>query len=231
MRVFVAMFAVFPILAAAQDFSRLPNLGTYYILGGDLAGPGIALQGTVAGNGFTASLDGYPLPLYANLPVAGETDFSMAISEPAGRDQGLYLPSISGPIDLNAKSLYPVEYPNFLPYFIETGELTTALIDITGAGTYTAPFTMSAEVAYGAGGKNTPEGYVDFVGRGTLTVDVAPPQCIDGVCGGTHVSYSTYSFAQAPELDPASLSGALTLLGGGLLVVRGRRSKPKPFAP
>jgi hypothetical protein len=28
----------------------------------------------------------------------------------------------------------------------------------------------------------------------------------------------------APELDPAPLGGALTLLGGGLLVLRGRRS-------
>jgi hypothetical protein len=29
----------------------------------------------------------------------------------------------------------------------------------------------------------------------------------------------------APEIDPASALGALTLLGGGLLVLRGRRSK------
>lgn len=31
--------------------------------------------------------------------------------------------------------------------------------------------------------------------------------------------------AAAPEIDPASAIGALTLLAGGLAVVRGRRSK------
>ena len=33
---------------------------------------------------------------------------------------------------------------------------------------------------------------------------------------------------QAPEIDPASLVAALTLLGGGLIVMRGRRTSKTP---
>jgi hypothetical protein len=50
------------------------------------------------------------------------------------------------------------------------------------------------------------------------------PHLIDITIGGMPgVSAMPQTFA-APELDPASLGGALTLLGGGLLVLRGRRS-------
>jgi hypothetical protein len=33
---------------------------------------------------------------------------------------------------------------------------------------------------------------------------------------------------QAPEIDPASLIAAMTLLGGGLIVMRGRRASKSP---
>ncbi len=144
----------------------------------------------------------------------------MVISPPAGRDQGLYLNSISGPIALTAQGLFPVVGPFGIQ---ETGELASSLIDITRAGTYMAPFTMSADVPYGAAGATSPKGYVNFVGRGTVTVDIAPAQCSGGACGGMHVSHVDYKFVQAPELDPASLGGALMLVGGSLLVIRGRR--------
>jgi hypothetical protein len=221
MRVFVAMLALSPIFAGAQD------LGTYQILGGDLAGGGANLTGTFAGNGFLGTLYGYPLPMYVpamNSFRGGDLDFSMELSPPAGRDDGLYMSMISGPIDLAAEGLSPVHYSGpYSPYIQESGELATPLIDVTGPGAFSVPFTMSADVGYGAPGTTVPAGYVDFVGAGTVTFDVLPQQCNNGACGPMVISHVDYSFAQAPELDPASFSGALMLLGGGLLVLLGRR--------
>ena len=229
----VAMLALFPSVAAAQ------NLGTYQITGGDLAGGGAPLQGTVTGSGFTGSLFGYPLVMYAGgqLGDGGDFDFSMALSPPPGRDQGLYM-SIGGPSDLALEGLVPIHNSNplFSPYIQESGGITTPLIDITGAGTFSAPFTMSAEVAYGAPGTTVPEGYADFVGAGTVTVDVRPPNCDSGACGPLTFFGVDFSFApsssssspptMAPEIDPGSAASGLTLLLGGLLVLRGRRQHP-----
>lgn len=39
-----------------------------------------------------------------------------------------------------------------------------------------------------------------------------------------HESRDVATTLQAPEIDPASLVAALTLLGGGLIVMRGRRT-------
>jgi hypothetical protein len=220
-----ALVALFPIVAAAQV------LGTYQITGGDWAGTSSPLQeGTVTGNGFTGTLEGYPLPLYHGFVLTeGDIDFSMAFSPPAGRDNGAYL-LIVGPSDLASEGLVPVYYSNGeSPYIQESGEIA-AQVDITGAGTFSAPFTMSAEVAYGAPGTSTPLGYADFVGSGTLTVAVQPPQCSDGACGPLTISNVDYSFATppaaAPELDPGSAGSGLTLLLGGLLVLLGRRKQP-----
>jgi hypothetical protein len=218
MRFLVAILALLPALATAQT-----DLGTYQITSGELAGSNANLVGAFAGNGFTGSLYGYPLPMLNGQFVQGETDFSMAISPPAGRDQGLYLSSISGPINLSHEGLIP--YSGFTG-IEESGELSTRLIDITGAGAYTTSFTMSADVDYGAPGATSPAGYVNFVGSGTLTVDIGQA-CTRGVCGPMYVSYADYSFARAPELDAASVGGALTLLAGGLLVLRGRRSRAR----
>jgi hypothetical protein len=225
----VALFAPLPIVAAAQD------LGTYQITGGDLAGCCANLQGTIAGTaggGFTGTLFGYPSVLYAGAKLGdgGDFSFSMALSPPPGRDQGLYM-SIVGPSNLAAENLVPVDYSGlYSPYIQESGGITTPLIDITDGGTFSAPFTMSAEVAYGAPGTTVPLGYADFVGAGTLTVDVQPPQCSGGACGPLTISYVDYSFAPhpvaAPEVDPGSAASALTLLLGGLLVLRGRRQQP-----
>jgi hypothetical protein len=224
----VAMWALFPSVAAAQ------NLGTYQITGGELAGAGAPLQGTITGNGFTGTLNGYPLVMYAGgqLGHGGAFDFSMALSPPAGRDQGLYM-SLVGPSDLALQGLVPIYNSNPLfPYLQETGGITTPLIDITGAGTFSAPFTMSAEVAFGAPGTRVPEGYVDFEGAGTVTVKVRAPDCSSGACGPLKFADVDFSFlssstpTMAPEIDPGSAASALTLLLGGLLVLRGRRRLP-----
>jgi hypothetical protein len=135
----------------------------------------------------------------------------------------LYLSSISGPINLSQKGLVP--YSGFTG-IEESGELSTPLIDITGAGTYTTSFTMSADVDYGAPGARSPAGYVNFVGSGTLTVDIGQA-CSRGACSPLYITHADYSFARAPELDPASLGGALTLLAGGVLVLRDRRSRAR----
>jgi hypothetical protein len=228
----VAMLALFSSVAAAQ------NLGTYQISGGDLAGTGAPLHGTVTGNGFTGTLDGYPLVMFAGgqLGNGGDFDFSMALSPPPGRDQGLYM-SIVGPSNLALEGLVPIHNSNplFSPYIQESGGITTSLIDITGAGTFSAPFTMSAEVAYGAPGTTLPEGYVDFVGAGTVTVAVRSPTCVSGACGPLRFSKVDYSFApsptMAPEIDPSSAASGLTLLLGGLLVLRGRREHSMGVRP
>jgi len=224
----VAMLALFPSVAAAQ------NLGTYQITGGDFSGTGAPLQGTITGNGFAGTLMGYPLVMYAGgqLGNGGAFDFSMALSPPAGRDQGLYM-SIGVPGDLALQGLVPIYYSSPLfPFIQESGGITTPLIDITGAGTFSAPFTMSAEVAFGAPGTTVPEGYVDFVGAGTVTVDVRAPDCSSGACGPLTFADVDFSFlspstpTMAPEIDPGSAASGLTLLLGGLLVLRGRRRHP-----
>jgi hypothetical protein len=224
----VAMLALFPIAAAAQ------NLGTYQITGGDLAGTGAPLQGSVTGNGFAATLIGYPLVMYAGgqLGQGGAFDFSMALSPPPGRDQGLYM-ALVGPSDLASQGLVPIYNSNPLfPYLQESGGITTPLIDITGAGTFSAPFIMSAEVAFGAPGTTVPEGYVDFEGAGTVTVKVRAPDCSSGACGPLTFADVDFSFlspstpTMAPEIDPSSATSGLTLLLGGLLVLRGRRRFP-----
>lgn len=218
MRILVATFALFPIFAAAQDLGMYQNLGTYQITGGTFVGNNGS--STVTGSGFTATLSGYPVPYYGggDMPVSGETDFSMAFSSPAGRDNGIYM----GVAGLSVDGLVPTYY-SFNPYLQESGELSTPLIDITESGIYTTSFTMSVDVGYGPAGATTPTGYVDFIGSGTMTVDVhancAPP----GPCGPLTIDAPDYTFA--PELDPASLSGAVTLLCGGVLVLRGRRSR------
>jgi hypothetical protein len=224
----LAMLALFPIVAAAQ------NLGTYQITGGDLSGSGAPMQGTITGNGFSGTLIGYPLVMYAGgqLGHGGAFDFSMALSPPPGRDQGLYM-SLVGPSDLALEGLVPIYNSNPLfPYLQESGGITTPLIDITGAGTFSAPFTMSAEVAFGAPGTTVPKGYVDFVGSGTLTVDIRAPDCSSGACGPLTFEDVDFSFlssstpTMAPEIDPGSAASGVTLLLGGLLVLRGRRRHP-----
>jgi hypothetical protein len=224
----VAMLALFPSVAAAQ------NLGTYQITRGDLAGTGAPLQGTITGNGFTGTLVGYPLVMYAGgqLGNGGAFDFSMALSPPAGRDQGLYM-SLVGPSDLALEGLVPIYNSNpLIPYLQESGGITTPLIDITGAGTFSAPLTMSAEVAFGAPGTTVPKGYVDFEGAGTVTVDVRPANCSSGACGPLTFADVDFSFlspsipTMAPEIDPGSAASGLTLLLSGLLVLRGRRRQP-----
>jgi hypothetical protein len=46
-----------------------------------------------------------------------------------------------------------------------------------------------------------------------------------GVAGATHIVGPTAIPLPAPEIDPASALSGLTLLLGGLAVVRGRRAK------
>jgi hypothetical protein len=112
-----------------------------------------------------------------------------------------------------------------------TGGITTPLIDITGAGTFTAPFTMSSEVAFGAPGTTLPEGYADFVGAGIVTVDILPATCSsNGACGPLRFADVDYKFSTtptiAPEIDPSSATSAIALLLGRLLILKSRRRKP-----
>jgi hypothetical protein len=207
MRVLLAALALLPSLAVSQV-----DLGTYQITSGQLAGARANMEGSFAGNGFAGSLIGYPAQMYDNIVDLGENAFSMAISPMAGRDNGLYL--IPGSID----GLVPVFGPDG---YEQSGELTTGSVNVTGPGIYTTSFTMSADVDYGAPGATSPSAYVNFVGSGTFTVDVGQT-CSGGVCSWLYVSYADYAFA--PELDPASLETALTLLVGGLMVLRGRPS-------
>jgi len=49
-------------------------------------------------------------------------------------------------------------------------------------------------------------------------------ELFNGFEGGSHESVGSHSFA-APEIDPSSAISALTLLCGGLTVMRGRIGK------
>jgi hypothetical protein len=218
------------LLALAPNFAAAQTLDTVQITGGDLSGGGAPLQGGITGDGFSASLSGYPLVMYAGgqLGSGGVFDFSMALSPPAGRDQGLYMSSINGPSASALVGLAPIVPNPLYPYFQETGGITTPLIDITGAGSYSAPFTLSAEVAYGVPGTTTPEGYVDIVGTGIVKIDIRPANCDSGACGPLTFGDVDFKFGSsapmmAPEIDPNSAASALTLLVGGILVLQSRR--------
>jgi hypothetical protein len=218
MRVLVATLALFPLFAAAQ------NLGTYEITNGTIVPFG---QGTaLTGDGVSFSVEGYPAPLFSGgFTYGGETDFSVNFySGLETLDWGMHAVMLSSPSDLVQEGLVPYQV-GLRPDFAESGSIATPLIDITQAGTYSVPFTMNVDVYYGAPGATSPAGYIDLVGSGTLTTTVAP-LCAGngGLCPAFQVTSAAYVFS-APEIDPASLSGALTLLGGGLLVLRGRRSR------
>jgi hypothetical protein len=220
MRVFVVILALFPILAAAQGWTGAQDLGTYQITSGTISN-----GGGVSGNGFTGAIGGgpeflsYPIVnnFYGGIP---SLNFCFGCGLP-GTDDGVGSMYVTGLNDPKLAGL--VQVFGFEGY-LESGELTVSpTIDITGAGTYSAPFSMSADLAFGPSRTATPTKYADFVGNGTVTLDIARPMCYsNGICGPLRVTSVGYTFA--PELDPASLSGALTLLGGGLLVLRGRRS-------
>jgi hypothetical protein len=218
MRVFTAILALFPIAAAAQ----------YQITGGDISGTGANLQGSVTGNGFAGTIFGYPEPLFSgalNNFHGGDLDFSMAFSPPPGRDWGAYL-AISGPSDLAQQGLVPVHYAGpYSPYIQESGGIVTPLLDITGAGIFSVPFTLSAELGYGLPNTSVPKEYVDFMGTGTVTVDVQAPSCANGICGPLSISQVDYKFTQTPELDPAYIGNAMAILAGSLMVFRGRRRR------
>jgi hypothetical protein len=218
MRVLVAMFALFPILASAQD------LGTYRITSGTV----VSESGEVSGNGFTGG-GLFAAPELLAEPEeslfrggAPQLSFCFGCGLP-GPDDGVGVLSVTRLNNPALAGLVQVMGPEGL---LETGELTVApTIDVTGAGIYRAPFTMSADLALGRSRMGTPTEYANFVGNGTVTLDLGPARCPNGpgqLCGPMQIESLVYTFT--PELDPAALSGALTLLGGGLLVLLGRRS-------
>jgi hypothetical protein len=173
MRVLVTILALFPILAAAQGFTGAQDLGTYQITGGT------SQSGAVYGNGFTGGL--YAAPEFLSAPeldnFRGGTpplSFCFGCGLP-GPDDGVGVLSVTGLNNPAMAGLVQVFGPEG---YLETGELTVSpTMDVTGAGTYSAPFTMSADLAFGPPNAAVPEGYVDFVGHGTVTLDVAPAQC------------------------------------------------------
>jgi hypothetical protein len=214
MRVLLAALALLPALATAQV-----DLGTYQITSGSEDVIGGGERGTFAGNRFTGTIQGYPGPFYGlgRSLFFGENDFSTLIEPIPGNDEAFYL-QLSG---INTGSYVPLTVPSGL--LDEYGQMSTPLIDVTGGGTYTDTFTLSADLYYGQPGSQTESAYINVVGHGTFTFDVVtPPGCIDPSCS-MQITSLKYTFA--PELDPTSLASALTLLGGGLLVIRGRRSR------
>jgi hypothetical protein len=221
MRIYVAMLALFPIFAAAQGLSTLEiTSGTDVAFGGVPS----ATNGELYGNGFSGYLYAGP-ELISYPPVTlfygGPASFSFCFGcGLPGTDDGVGSFGVTPSSDSPLAGLVQTFGPNG---DVETGEVTVAPIDVTGAGTYSAPFAMSAVLAFGPTYTAPPTDYVDYVGMGTLTLDVGPATCYSqGYCGPLQIESVTYTFA--PELDPAPLTGALTLLAGGLLVLRGRRS-------
>ena len=60
---------------------------------------------------------------------------------------------------------------------------------------------------------------------GSLTLAATANAGIWDFFNHDHSDCKRKCMASAPEIDPASALGALTLLGGGLLVLRGRSKK------
>jgi hypothetical protein len=216
MRVFVAVLALFPILAPAQD------LGTFQFTSGNIS---VGNNTEISGNGFTGIVEGGPellsAPGLANFHGGSPSlNFCFGCGLP-GTDDGvgsLVLTKLSNPALAGLVQVFGPEG------YLENGEVTVSPIDVTGAGTYTAAFTMSDDLAFGPSRTGAPTEYADFVGTGTVTLDVTAADCTrGGACGPLQIT--SLNYALAPELDPASLSGAMTLFVGGLLVLRGRRSR------
>lgn len=226
MRILVALLALFPVLAVAQlDLSGAQYLGTYQLTSGSFSG--FDSGSVLSGNGITASI--FPGPEMLSSPVedtfsGGEPplNFCFGCGLP-GADDGVGVLSIS---NIDNPALAGLTQVFFGEGLVESGALSVApTIDVTGAGTYTAAFTFSDNVYYGAPGSTVANDYVNVVGNGTASITFGPAQCPNGPtgpCGPLQLESLQYTIA--PELDPASLSGALTLLGGGVLVLRGRRT-------
>jgi hypothetical protein len=83
--------------------------------------------------------------------------------------------------------------------------------------TSTSSFEITGNPAYSAAG--TPLFGHGSSGTGDIIVTVDGVQSV--------VDYNIKSITAAPEMDPASVTSALTLLFGGLAVLRGRRPESK----
>jgi hypothetical protein len=217
-----ALVALFPIVAGAQD------LGPYQITGGNITGANFGASGNVSGDGFTATFAGGPELLstpfgngYSGV-VPLNVCFGCGL---LGTDDGVGSLTITGLSDPALAGL--VELPGLEGGPLETGELTVSPgIDVTAAGTYSSPFTLSLRAAYGPPGSTTAIQYVDITGSGTVTLDVSSYPNPSGPFITDSVTYSFAPPAAAPELDPGSAASGLTLLLGGLMVLRGRRKQP-----
>jgi hypothetical protein len=168
-RVLVAILTLFPVLAGAQE------LGLFQITGGDIS---VESGGEIFGNGFTGGVGGGPEllsgPGQQHFYGGGASlSFCFGCGLP-GTDAGVGSLVIAG---LNDPALAGLVQVRDFDGPVESGELLAGVDDVTGAGIYSAPFTLSADLAYGLPNATVPEGYVDFVGHGTVTLDVAPAQC------------------------------------------------------
>jgi|SRR5215469_4798453 len=222
MGVLVAIFALlFSMVAAAKD------LGPYQITSGDIQG---ADSGVVSGKGFTGGLfagpEGLSYPLvddfFGGTP---RLSFCFGCGLP-GTDDGvgvLTAARLSNPALRGLVQVSRGEGP------IESGELTVSpTIDVTGAGTYSAPFTLFARLAYGAPNTTVPEQYVDFVGVGTVSITYAARSCGVLSCplryeNSDYVFKHVHGTVAAPELAPSEVA-ALMLLYGATAVIRRRRA-------
>jgi hypothetical protein len=233
MRFLAAILALLPIVATAQSVASAQTQ-TYQITSGSyvMQNP-LGAVGGFAGNGFAATFlngggpeifstyyDGY---IYAG-EANGALNFCFGCNLP-GTDDGvaeLSVPKLNDPAVAGLVQSFGSEG------YVESGGLTLSqTIDVTGPGIYKSAFTISADIGYGPSEDAPPTKYVDFVGHGTVTVDVGPEQCVTPPnigCSPYQIKSVAYTFA-APELDPTSLGSALTLFAGGLLVIRSQRSR------
>jgi hypothetical protein len=184
MRILVALLALFPVLAAAQhDLSGAQYLGTYQITSGSFSG--FDSGSVLSGNGITASIFAGPEMLSA--PVEDTfsgggppLSFCFDCGLP-GADDGVGVLSIS---DIDNPALAGLTQVFFGEGFVEPGALSVSpTIDVTGAGTYTAAFTLSDNVYYGAPGSTVADDYVNVEGHGTASITFGPAQCPNGPSG------------------------------------------------
>jgi hypothetical protein len=218
----VVVFAMIPNIAAA-------DIGPLQITSGDLI---FTNTSAVSGNGFTADITAAPELLSNSETISPGSapllNFCFGCGLP-GTDDGvgtLGITSISDPALTGLTQIFGPEG------YVESGGLTVSQpFVVTGPGIYSAPFTLAAKVDYGPPGSMTDSQatqFVDIVGSGTVTADFVTLANQDGRLAAESLEYSFVPPsppARAPEIDPGSAASGLTLLLGGLLVLRGRRQR------
>lgn len=181
-----------------------------------------------------------------NAPATGTLDVSIVLNGSLGAND-LTVTSLN--ITVNGQSGLPgitsaILAENVSPYIYQQNSNTSwTLLAYGGILNYSPGLQLTtsngtitgANISYESGGYHSPTYGVDIGGNGGADFSYSYPygcafqlrSCIFDmdVVSGSSPGHWTVTTTTAPEIDPASAASALTLLLGGLLVLRGRRRR------